>query len=310
MAWSNWENVEVRIGGAKKAIQGTPAVAAWGKGYLHVFVQGKSPDRNIYHGVYHGDKNPHTWGWEVLPVALPSTVLIGLGGVAWGDNRIDLFATGADKKIYHAAWNGPYQWDKHWVAEPDGGATDYTPSVTSWKSGRFDVFVHTTDHLMSELYWEGSWSTEWRNVGGFGKTLNSAPAAAASGPHRIDCFALETTDRRHLIHTVFDGSAHDWATPGGPQDETYQIAGDPYAASSALGDGRVDVFARSATNRLIHREFANNNWNTKWEDLGSPGANHDIVGDPAAAAWWENGWTRYDCFAVGANNVLKHAMWP
>ena len=32
MAWSNWENVEVRIGGARKAIQGTPAVAAWGKG--------------------------------------------------------------------------------------------------------------------------------------------------------------------------------------------------------------------------------------------------------------------------------------
>jgi hypothetical protein len=309
MAWSNWENVEVRVGGIKKPIKGTPAVVAWEKGLLHVFLRGRSPDRSIYHGVYNGLANPPTWAWEALPVSLPATELLALGAVAWDNNRIDLFANGADKKIYHAAWNGPYKWDKTWVAEPDGGATDYAPAAASWKANRFDIFVHTTDHLMSNLYWEGSWSPEWRNIGGYGKKLNSAPAAAASGAKQIDCFALETTDRKHLIHTLFDGSSHDWSIPGGPQDDTYEIAGDPFAASSAKGDGRVDVFARSTTNRLIHREFAKGNWTTKWEDLGNPGANQDITGDPGAVSWWDNGWKRFDSFAVGANDVLKHTWW-
>jgi hypothetical protein len=320
MAWSHWEDVEVKVGGAKKSIQGTPAVVAWKKGYLHVFVHGKAPDNNIYHGTYHGELSPATWAWEVLPVTLPATALIAIGAVAWDNDRIDLFAAGADKKIFHAAWNGPHKWDSTWVV-PLVGATDYTPSAASWKTGRFDVFVHTTDHRMSFLSWEGSWSTAWLNVGGYGKSLNSAPAAAASGSKRIDCFALETVDRKHLIHTAFDGTPYDsadattrktfdWAIPGGPTDETYEIAGDPCAASSPLGDGRVDIFARSSTNRLIHREFSKGNWTTKWEDLGSPGANRDILGEPAAVSWWEGGWTRFDCFAIGANNVLKHAMWP
>jgi len=309
MAWSNWENVDVKIGGVKKAIQGTPGVVAWEKGLLHVFVRGSSPDKNIYHGVYNGLANPPTWTWEVLPITLPATELKTFGAVAWGTNRIDLFAAAADKKIYHAAWNGPYKWDKGWVVEPDGGATDYAPAAASWKANRFDIFVHTTDHLMSNLYWEGSWSPEWRNIGGYGKKLNSAPAAAASGSKKIDCFALETTDRKHLIHTMFDGNSHNWSVPGGPVDESVEIAGDPSAASSALGDGRVDVFARSSANRLIHREFSNGSWTTKWEDLGNPGANQEIIGDPGAVAWWEGGWKRFDCFAIGANNVLKHTWW-
>lgn len=309
MAWSNWEDVEVKVGGVKKSIQGTPGVVAWEKGLLHVFVRGRSPDQNIYHGVYNGLASPPTWAWEILPVPLPGTELIGIGAVAWGHDRIDLFANGADKKIYHAAWNGPYKWDKAWVAEPEGGATDYTPSATSWRMNRFDVFVHTTDHLMSHLFWEGSWSPEWKNIGGYGKKLNSAPAAAASGDKRIDCFALETVDRKHLIHSLFDGASHDWTIPGGSTDETYEIAGDPHAASSAQGDGRVDLFARSSTNRLIHREFFNGNWTTKWEDLGSPGANFNILGEPAAVSWFDGGWKRFDAFAIGANNVLKHTWW-
>jgi hypothetical protein len=309
MAWSHWENVEVKIAGVKKRIQGTPAVAAWKKGYLHVLVHAELPDKNFYHGVYRGDLSNPTWAWRVLPVSLPATTLNSPAAVAWGDDRIDLFATGADKKIYHAAWNGPHGWDPAWASEPEGGATDYTPSAASWKKDRFDIFVHTTDHLMSELYWEGSWSPDWQNVGGYGKKLNSAPAAVASGTKRIDCFAQETTDRKHLIHSWFDGASHNWAIPGGPTDETYEIAGDPCAASSAIGDGRVDVFARSSTNRLIHREFSNGNWTTKWEDLGNPGTNQDIIGDPAAVAWFDGGWKRFDCLAVGANEVLKHTWW-
>jgi hypothetical protein len=309
MAWSNWENVEVKVGGVKKAIQGTPAVVAWKKGLLHVFVRGKSPDKNIYHGIYNGLANVPTWSWEFLPVPLPASELKAISATAWGEDRIDLFAAAADKKIYHAAWNGPYKWDKAWVVEPEGGATDYTPSTASGKINRFDVFVHTTDHLMSNLHWEGSWSPNWQNVGGYGKKLNSAPATAASGLNKIDCFALETTNRKNLIHTVFDGSPHNWSIPAGPVDETYEIAGDPFAASSAKGDGRVDVFARSSTNRLIHREFSNGSWTTKWEDLGSPGSNQDILGEPAAVSWWDAGWKRFDCFAIGANNILKHTWW-
>jgi len=332
MEWKNWhegKDVEVKIGASKKSIQGTPAVAAWKKGLLHVFVRGGVGDASIYHGIYSGNETTPKWTWEALAATQPAGGLASIAATSWGNDRIDLFARGSDKKIYHLAWNGPYKWEAQWSALLVG-STDYTPAASSWGDGRLDVFVHTLDHHTSNLNYAGSsWGSQWLNAGGYGKKLDSAPAAAASGAKRVDLFALETASRKHLVHSMFDGTAYDsasaanqkmfdWLNPdeskisGAIKDESQTIAGDVAAASSPLGDGRVDVFARTSANpsRLIHREFKNDHWTNAWEDIGGTNAKHTIVGDPAAVSWFEGGWSRFDCLAVGANNNLKHVSWP
>ncbi len=336
MEWKNWHedhDVEVKIGSAKKSIQGTPAVVAWKKGLLHVFVRGAGTDTSIYHGTYN-DSASTKWTWEALAATQPAGGLTSIAATSWGDDRIDLFARGTtNKKIYHCAWLGPYKWETQWKAVLDG-ATDYAPAASSWGDGRLDVFVHTLDHHTSNLNYAGSaWSKEWLNVGGYGATLDGAPASAASGPKRVDLFARETSSRKHLLHSFYDGTEYDkadaakqktfaWVNPdeskasGAMKDESQTIAGDVAACSSPLGDGRVDVFACNSANRLLHREFKNDHWTNKWEDLGGTNTKHIIAGDPAAVAWYVpgigpgTGWTRFDCFAVGANNVLKHISWP
>ena len=89
-------------------------------------------------------------------------------------------------------------------------------------------------------------------------------------------------------------------------DETREIEGAPAAASFPSGSGRVDVFARSSTKRLIHREFSKDHWTNKWEELGSS----EITGDPAAVSWGEGSvLKRIDCLALGSNGMLKHTWW-
>ena len=323
MAWTNWEDIEVKVDGLHKSIQGAPAVVSWEKGKLHVFVHGKTPDANIYHG----SNETNSWQWKQIPVAPPATSLeSSIAAVSWGKDRIDLFAVGGDKKVYHCAWNGS-KWDDRWDVGPDSdnGKTESTPAAASWKKDRMDVIIRATNNQMSNQHFENEtgkqWS-KWSNAGGHMKSLDSAPAAAASGPNRIDCFVREFNNKKQLLHTGCDGTSYDsitdsttrmkydWVRPGGMVDETYDIEGAPAAASTPLGTGRVDVFARSSTKRLIQRKFLTDKWTSNWEKL----SDYEITGDPAAVAWfgkdhwWEgNALKRIDCFALGNNDILKHA---
>lgn len=307
MAWTHWDELDVIVDGLTKTIQGAPAVVSWEKGKLHVFVHGKTSDNNIYHG----SNESNSWQWKQIPVAPPATSLeSSIAAVSWAKNRIDLFAVGGDKKVYHCAWNGS-TWDAKWdvVPDPDNGKTDSAPAAASWEKDRMDVFIRETNtNKMTNQHFEKAWS-KWSNAGGHMKSLDGAPAAAASGKKRIDCFALEFNDKKHLLHSWYDGTSHDWARPGeaGVLDESYEIAGAPAAASSPLGTGRVDVFARSSTKRLIHREFLKDHWTSKWEELGPS----EVTSDPAAVAWWDtaSGPARIDCFATKDSNKLKYTWW-
>jgi Repeat of unknown function (DUF346) len=59
----------------------------------------------------------------------------------------------------------------------------------------------------------------------------------------------------------------------------------------------LDVFARGANSRLIHKWFANDAW-SGWEDLGGT-----LTTAPAVASW---GRTRVDVFAVDDRDRLVH----
>lgn len=320
MGWQFWNDINVVVSGVEKEMQGAPAVVSWAQGQLHVFMRGKSPDVNVYHG-----KFTTFWQWVQLPAAPPSAPgENSLAAVSWGPDRIDLFATGADKRVFHYAWNGS-KWDIAWDAVPGDGRTDTAPAAASWKKDQMDAFIRADNNQLVNLNFENMPGKGWkggRNTGGHMKPLTGSPAAAASALNRIDCFSLGFGDKKHLFHAQYDGTdfgaitdsnlrmKYQWKNPdetaGGVKDDSQELAGSPAASSVLSGKGRVDVFARSVKNRLIHREFLNDHWTNRWEELGP----YDIAGDPGAVTFGDaQGIKRIDCLALGNSKTLRHTWW-
>ena len=65
-----------------------------------------------------------------------------------------------------------------------GGVFTESPAVSSWASGRLDVFVRGTNTNLMHRWWSGGWSG-WENLGGV-LQAGSSPAAVSWGPNRID----------------------------------------------------------------------------------------------------------------------------
>jgi hypothetical protein len=122
-----------------------------------------------------------TSGWA----SLGGTLLEAPDCVSWGPNRIDCFARGTDRAMFHRAWNG-----SAWVAwESLGGTLLEAPSCVSWGPNRIDCFARGTDKAMFHHAWNGSAWIAWESLGG---TLLEAPSCVTWGPNRIDCFARGT----------------------------------------------------------------------------------------------------------------------
>src|SRR5262245_1297383 len=100
----------------------------------------------------------------VLPLAVPlnCVALTGenLGGfileqpscVSWGGDRIDCFARGTDRAMYHRGRDGSSSWGG-W--EPLGGTLMEQPSCVSWGSNRIDCFARFPDGAMHHRWWDG-----------------------------------------------------------------------------------------------------------------------------------------------------------
>jgi peptidoglycan hydrolase-like protein with peptidoglycan-binding domain len=69
-----------------------------------------------------------------------------------------------------------------------GGVLTSGPGVSSWASGRLDVFVRGTDNALWHKWFSGGWSG-WESLGG---VITSDPDAVSWGPNRIDAFARGT----------------------------------------------------------------------------------------------------------------------
>jgi hypothetical protein len=303
MPWSNWKTEDVGI-----KVAGAPAVSSWKQGRLDVFV--RSLFNRIYHRVYENE----TWQdthWRDL--SDNHNIIVSPAAVSWGPNRIDLFAVW-DRQVHHRTYdNGTWN---PW-AEFLEGVTDNAPAAASWKVGRVDVLVQTTDRFLARRFWESGvtngW-TQWEVIGGRTPMLLSAPVAVATGPNRIDCFGRGPND--HLIHTWYQGGQEGgWA-----EIDTLPIKDAPAVVSAPTADrGRVDVFVRSADDLLKHRIYyarlsgdknidLPGGWEPggKWEDISA----NKIAGAPGAVASWSaNRLKRIDCFAQDANNNLSHTWW-
>ena len=213
--------------------------------------------------------------------------------------------------------------------ESQGGVLTSGPGVSSWSSGRLDVFVRGTDSALWHKWYENGWS-DWESLGG---VLTSGPAAVAWDQGRIDVFARGTDSA--LWHKWYENGWSDWESLGGV------LLSGPGAVS--WGPGRIDAFVEGTDAALWHIVYENG-W-SGWESLGgvltsSPGAASWSSGrlDVFAAGtdsalwhkWYENGWSgweslggtlvsapaavswgpdRIDCFAAGTDSALWHRWW-
>ncbi|MFD4906252.1 hypothetical protein [Kitasatospora purpeofusca] len=68
-----------------------------------------------------------------------------------------------------------------------GGSLAPAPALSSWGSGRLDLFALSGNHSVRHRWYNGNgWSSSWEDLGG---SMTSGPAAVSWGPDRIDVVA-------------------------------------------------------------------------------------------------------------------------
>jgi hypothetical protein len=219
-----------------------------------------------------------TWEWLGGVITSPPDA------VAWGPNRLDIFANGTDSALWHRWWNGA-SWGG-W--ESLGGILTSPPCAVSWGPNRLDVFALGTDCALWHRWWDGASWGGWESLGG---VLTSPPCAVAWGENRLDIFALG--EDHGLWHKWWDG-AHwgGWESLGGVLESP------PTAV--AWGPNRLDVFGLGEDHALWHRWWDGSSWGG-WESLGGV-----LTSPVSAVAWDEN---RLDIFGLGQDHGLWHKWW-
>jgi hypothetical protein len=189
--------------------------------------------------------------------------------------------------VYGVVWDGSST--PVWPHDNLGGAIVEDPGLSSWESGRLDVFTRATNNtLYHKAYSGGEW-TGWEELGG---GLTSGPDAVSWGPSRIDVVARGGDGA--AWHKAWDGTKwNGWESLGGG------IVGSPAIAS--WESGRLDVFARGTNNALYHKAYtASGGW-TGWEEQAAT-----LTSGPDAVSW---GPSRIDVVARGSGGAVLHKAW-
>ena len=214
-------------------------------------------------------------GWEGFGGELTS----GPGVCSWATGRLDVFACGVDRTLYHLAYDGGWG---GWEAL-GGGQLTSDPAAVSWGPGRIDVFGRGTDNALYHRYYDGGWSG-WEGLGG---ELTSGPGVCSWATGRLDVFACGVD--RTLYHLAYDGGWGGWEALGGGQ-----LTSDPAAVS--WGPGRIDVFGRGTDNALYHRYY-DGGW-SGWEGFGG-----ELTSGPGVCSWALG---RLDVFVCGIDRAVHH----
>ena len=148
-----------------------------------------------------------------------------------------------------------------------------TPAVSSWGSGRLDVFVRSSNDTLWHRWFNGSWS-KWESMS---LTASESPAVVSWGPGRIDLFAV--TDLGHLVHRSFQGSWSAWNR----LDQLHWK--DATISVTSSGPGSLDIFLRrKGAETVHHRSYAAATGWSKWDEWEAPG----IIAGPTAAFYGAN----------------------
>jgi uncharacterized protein YqjF (DUF2071 family) len=233
--------------------------------------------------------------WQLLGGHATTTPTV----VSWGDQRLDIFASGKDAKVYHIAYD-----HKVWYPSDQLNAWDNLGrpmkgliSAVAWRPNRLDITVTGPDNnVYHKAYEDGTWfpsvnPDEWDLIGG---TTSEAPAVASWGQQRLDIF-VRGMDRQ-LYHKAYDNGT--WYPSAGPSSWDLLgglMIGPPVAVS--WGPNRVDVFIQGLDTAVFHRAWDNGAWQA-WDFLGSL-----IIGTPSVVCWAPG---RMDITVSGRDGRVYH----
>ena len=220
--------------------------------------------------------------------------------VAWGASRLDVFALGTDRALYHKWWNGSTWGPSLTGYETLGGVGTSAPQAVAWGPNRLDVFVTGMDGALYHKWWNGSaWGPSLTGYERLGGVCMSAPRAVAWGSNRLDVFVVGTD--RALYHKWWDGSA--W----GPSLTEFERMGGVCVGQPevvAWGPNRLDVFVVGTDSALYHKWWNGLAWGpslTGYEAMGGI-----CTSQPRVASWGPN---RLDVFVTGTDSALYHKWW-
>jgi hypothetical protein len=154
--WSGWID---NLGSPLHTVNPNPTISTWGTNRLDVFVVGPLESR-IYHKWWSkrwsDERDGFPGGWEPLSkIDLDSPeetlqIVSDAAAVSSGTDRIDIFVRGYSRGLDSASFYS-ISWRNGWTRwNPTGRdlprvAVSGTPAVSSWGSGRFDIFSRGGD---------------------------------------------------------------------------------------------------------------------------------------------------------------------
>ena len=118
-----------------------------------------------------------------------------------------------------------------------GGGLSSAPGVSSWATGRLDVFVKGTDNALWHRIYENDWH-DWEPLGE--EPITSDPVAVSWGEGRIDVFARGADNS--LMHKWYDGAWSKYVSRGG------ELTSAP--AVSSWRYQQLDIFAGHRRQRV------------------------------------------------------------
>ncbi len=224
--------------------------------------------------------------------------------VSWAPGRLDLFAQGADNKLWQRfSTDGGAAWSP-WI-QPVGaeGALASGPKAASRGPGLIDVFVTGTDGGVYQRFWDGrQWNGTWLWFGAPGGGTPSplpavvgTPTATSSNGVNVDLLVRGSDDR--IYRKEWNGSAwSDWHQPAGLHTGV--------AASrldlASWGSGHLSAFVRGSDGWLYHSTHQEPTW-FNFQRVGL--LHQKVVDGPAAAS---RGFGRLDVVVRGTDDRLYH----
>lgn len=230
--WLGWE----KIGGS---LNSGPGAVSWGLGRIDVVARKATTDPNTVDSLDHWWFNGSSFPFDNLGRPSSGQLKHDPDVSSWSENRLDVFATGADNALWHKAWQfGWFGWEKL-----PGPSLTSGPGAVSWGVNRIDIVAQGPNEVPLHWWFDG---TKFNLEEQSGK-ITSAPDISSWGVNRLDIFARGPEGR--LVHRSWNGSSWSaWESLGGPL-----LIGGPSAVS--WGPKRIDVVARVTGDKLWHWSY-------------------------------------------------------
>lgn len=254
---------------------GTPLVVAMPSGRTDVFVLGS--DGQIWQSTCRKDctKRSNFTSWSRDPGRPPGGATSDPAGIAWGEDRIDLFVRGSIANVWHQTWL-----EGRWLGWEDlDGRTHSFPIVTSWAPGRIDLFALCGDNrlwhracLAGDLQptCRGMHWTAWApDTGAPGVPAVNSGDAVSNASGRID-MAVRGNDGQLWFQRWDSANWIGWRSLGG------ELASAPALIASG---GRTEAYAMDKHGKFVRAFVDSVDAPLTWTPTGV-----DFGGEPRGVA--------------------------